>query len=123
MSTKIRLARGGRKKIPYYRIIVADSRAKRDGKFIEQLGKYNPLIAEGNEGRFTIDTERAKYWLGVGSVPTDRLAILMSKAGIKEADKYKPKFTPKQKQAKKEKGKAKEEVATEAPAKEVAAAQ
>ncbi|MFC1659354.1 30S ribosomal protein S16 [Pseudomonadota bacterium] len=110
MSTKIRLARGGRKKVPYYRVVVADSRSRRDGKFIEQIGKYNPLLPETDSNRFIIDKERAIYWLGIGSKPTDRVAILMSKAGIKEADKYKPKFTPKKK------GEGAKKAAKEAPA-------
>jgi small subunit ribosomal protein S16 len=102
MSTKIRLARGGRKKIPYYRVVVADSHSRRDGKFIEQIGTYNPLLTSEDEKRFVIDTERAKYWLGTGSIPSDRVAILMSKAGIEEAKKHLPKFTPKKKAEKPE---------------------
>ena len=67
---KIRLARGGAKKKPYYRIVVADVRKKRDGKFIERIGFYNPMI---QENRFEIDSERAKYWLSAGAQPTDRV--------------------------------------------------
>ena len=76
---KIRLARGGAKKRPYYRIVVADSHKKRDGRFIERIGFYNPMV---QENRFEIDGERAKYWLSVGAQPTDRVRKLMEKAEI-----------------------------------------
>ena len=79
---KIRLARGGAKKKPYYRIVVADGREKRDGKFIERIGFYNPMI---QENRFEIDSERAKYWLSVGAQPTDRVRKLMKQAEIEGA--------------------------------------
>ena len=76
---KIRLARGGAKKKPYYRIIVADVRKKRDGKFIERIGFYNPMI---KENRFEIDAERLKHWLSVGAQPSDRVGKLMKLANI-----------------------------------------
>jgi small subunit ribosomal protein S16 len=76
---KIRLARGGAKKAPYYRIVVADVRARRDGRYIERLGSYNPMV---QENCFSIDTERAKYWLSVGAKPTDRVRKLMKLASI-----------------------------------------
>ena len=76
---KIRLARGGAKKRPYYRIVVADSHKKRDGRFIERIGFYNPMV---QENRFGIDGERAKYWRSVGAQPTDRVRKLMEKAEI-----------------------------------------
>ena len=79
---KIRLARGGAKKKPYYRIVVADVRKKRDGKFIERIGFYNPMI---QENRFEIDSERAKYWLSAGAQPTDRVRKLMKQAEIEGA--------------------------------------
>ena len=79
---KIRLARGGAKKKPYYRIVVADVREKRDGKYIERIGFYNPMI---QENRFEIDSERAKYWLSVGAQPTDRVRKLMKQAEIEGA--------------------------------------
>ena len=79
---KIRLARGGAKKKPYYRIVVADVRKKRDGKFIERIGFYNPMI---QENRFEIDSERAKYWLSAGVQPTDRVRRLMKQAEIEGA--------------------------------------
>lgn len=76
---KIRLARGGAKKAPYYRIVVADVRSRRDGRFIERIGSYNPMVTEN---RFSIDAERAKYWLSVGAQPTDRVRKLMKLAEI-----------------------------------------
>ena len=76
---KIRLARGGAKKKPYYRIVVQDIRAKRDGKFIERIGFYDPMV---QENRFGIDAERAKYWLSVGAQPTYRVRKLMKKAEV-----------------------------------------
>ena len=76
---KIRLARGGAKKAPFYRIVVADVRARRDGRFIERLGSYNPMV---QENRFSIDVERTKYWLSVGAQPTDRVRKLMKSAAI-----------------------------------------
>ena len=79
---KIRLARGGAKKKPYYRIVVADVRKKRDGKFIERIGFYNPMI---QENRFEIDSERAKYRLSAGAQPTDRVRKLMKQAEIEGA--------------------------------------
>ena len=76
---KIRLARGGSKKKPYYRVVVADVREKRDGKYIERIGFYNPMI---QENRFKIDAERAKYWLSSGAQPSDRVRKLMKLAEI-----------------------------------------
>ena len=76
---KIRLPRGGVKKRPYYRIVVADSHKKRDGRFIERIGFYNPMV---QENRFGIDSERVKHWLSVGAQPTERVRKLMEKAEI-----------------------------------------
>ena len=76
---KIRLARGGAKKRPYYRIVVADSHKKRDGRFIERIGFYNPMVQENG---FGIDSERVKHWLSVGAQPTERVRKLMEKAEI-----------------------------------------
>lgn len=84
MATSIRLSRGGSKKRPYYRIVVADSRAPRDGKFIERIGSYNPLLAKTDEKRIIIDTDRAKHWLANGAQPTDRVARFFDAAGVKE---------------------------------------
>lgn len=84
MATSIRLSRGGSKKRPYYRIVVADSRAPRDGKFIERIGSYNPLLAKTDEKRIVLDVERAKYWVENGAQPTDRVARFLDAAGVKE---------------------------------------
>src|SRR3546814_3453743 len=84
MSVSIRLARGGAKKRPYYRIVVANSRSARDGRFIEKLGTYNPLLAKDDPARVTLDVDRAKHWLGVGAQPTDRVARFLDAAGVRE---------------------------------------
>jgi small subunit ribosomal protein S16 len=84
MSVSIRLARGGAKKRPYYRIVVANSRSPRDGAFIEKIGAYNPLLAKDDPKRVVLDTERAKHWLSVGAQPTDRVARFFDAAGVKE---------------------------------------
>lgn len=82
MATKIRLARGGSKKRPYYSIVAADVRAPRDGRFIEKLGTFNPLLAKDNELRVSLKEERIKYWLSEGAQPTDRVLRLLDEAGI-----------------------------------------
>ena len=84
MATSIRLARGGSKKRPYYKIVVADSRSPRDGRFIERIGSYNPLLAKDNPERVKLDAERAKHWIPVGAQPTDRVARFLDAAGVKE---------------------------------------
>ena len=84
MSLKIRLARGGAKKRPYYSIVVADSRMPRDGRFIEKIGSYNPLLAKTDEKRVQYDEERVKHWIGVGAKPTDRVARFLSVNGLAE---------------------------------------
>lgn len=84
MSVSLRLSRGGSKKRPYYKIVVANSRAPRDGKYLEQIGTYNPLLAKDDENRVRLIEDRARYWLGVGAQPTDRVARMLDKAGIKE---------------------------------------
>src|SRR3546814_16309740 len=84
MATSIRLSRGGSKKRPYYRIVVADSRAPRDGKFIERIGSYNPVLPKGDEKRVILDVERAKHWVAAGAPPTDRVARLPAAAGVNE---------------------------------------
>jgi small subunit ribosomal protein S16 len=84
MAISIRLTRGGSKKRPYYKIIVADARSPRDGKFIEKIGNYNPLLAKDNDQRVQLDAERAKHWLSVGAQPTDRVARFLDAAGIRE---------------------------------------
>lgn len=84
MAVSIRLARGGAKKRPYYKIVVADARNARDGKFIERIGSYNPLLAKDNPERVKIDADRAKHWLSVGAQPSDRVLRFLDAAGIKE---------------------------------------
>ncbi len=84
MALSIRLSRGGSKKRPYYRIVVADARSPRDGKFIEKIGNYNPLLAKDSESRVVLDAERAKYWLQNGAQPTDRVARFLDVAGVRE---------------------------------------
>ncbi|MBC8241329.1 MAG: 30S ribosomal protein S16 [Alphaproteobacteria bacterium] len=82
MSLKIRLARGGAKKRPHYRIVVTDSRNPRDGRFIERLGTYNPLLEKTSEERVVLNGERIRYWLSQGALPTDRVAQFLGKAEI-----------------------------------------
>ncbi|OHD08591.1 MAG: 30S ribosomal protein S16 [Sphingopyxis sp. RIFCSPHIGHO2_12_FULL_65_19] len=84
MATSIRLARGGSKKRPYYKIVVADSRSPRDGRFIERIGSYNPLLAKDNPERVKLDADRAKHWLSVGAQPSDRVARFLDAAGVQE---------------------------------------
>ena len=86
MALKIRLARGGAKKRPYYRIVVANSTSPRDGRFIEKIGTYNPLLAKDSESRVTLNEERAKYWLSVGAQPTDRVLRFLDALGIAKRD-------------------------------------
>ena len=83
MTLKIRLARGGAKKRPYYRIVVADSNAPRDGRFIEKIGAWNPILPKGSPDRVTLDAERANHWLSVGAQPTDRVARFLDASGLK----------------------------------------
>ncbi len=84
MSIKIRLARGGSKKRPFYRIVAADSRMPRDGRYIEKLGTYNPLLPKDSEDRVKMDLERVQHWLGQGAKPTDRIARMLEAAGVLE---------------------------------------
>jgi small subunit ribosomal protein S16 len=80
----MRLSRGGSKKRPYYKIVVADARAPRDGKFIERIGSYNPQAPKDSAERVILDTERAKHWLAAGAQPSDRVARFLDVAGVKE---------------------------------------
>ena len=82
MGLKIRLARGGAKKRPIYRIVVADVRAPRDGRFIDKLGSFNPLLPKDHKERLVIDLDRARDWLSKGAVPTDRVARFLDAAGV-----------------------------------------
>ncbi|MGY6636335.1 MAG: 30S ribosomal protein S16 [Erythrobacter sp. SCN 62-14] len=84
MAIAIRLSRGGAKKRPYYRIVVSDVRSPRDGKYLEQIGTYNPVLAKDSPERVKINEDRARYWLGVGAQPTDRVARFLDAAGIRE---------------------------------------
>lgn len=86
MAIALRLSRGGAKKRPYYRIVAADSRSPRDGKYLEQIGTYNPLLAKDDENRVKLNEDRAKYWLGVGAQPSDRVARFLDAAGIQERE-------------------------------------
>ena len=82
MSLKIRLARAGTKKRPYYHVVIADSRAPRDGRFIERLGHFNPLVAKGAKDRLKLDLEKIKAWLAKGATPTDRVLRFLDEAGV-----------------------------------------
>jgi len=84
MAVSIRLSRGGAKKRPYYRIVVADGRSSRDGKYLEQIGTYNPLLAKDDEKRVTLNEDRARHWLSVGAQPSDRVARFLDAAGVRE---------------------------------------
>ncbi len=84
MSVSMRLSRGGSKKRPYYKVVVSNSRAPRDGKYLEQVGTYNPLLAKDDANRVRLVEDRVRYWIGVGAQPTDRVARMLDKAGIKE---------------------------------------
>jgi len=82
MSLRIRLARGGAKKRPYYSIVVADSRSPRDGRFLEKVGNYNPMLPREHEDRIVLKQERLQHWLGLGALPTDRVARFLGDAGL-----------------------------------------
>ena len=124
MALKIRLARGGAKKRPYYNIVVADSRSPRDGRFIEKIGSYNPMLGKDDEKRVQFDADRAKHWLSVGAKPTDRVARFLSTADLVE---WKPsnnpnKAKPGQNALDREEAKREKEEAAKAAAEEAAAA-
>ncbi len=84
MAIALRLSRGGAKKRPYYRIVATDSRSPRDGKYLEQIGTYNPLLPKDDPARIKLNEDRARYWIGVGAQPSDRVARFLDAAGIKE---------------------------------------
>ncbi len=133
MSLKIRLARGGAKKRPFYSIVVADSRNPRDGRFIEKVGSYNPLLKKDDENRVQYNEERVKHWLGVGAKPTDRVARFLSVNGLvswehgnnpqKGEPGEKAKEREQEKKDKEEAAKAAAEEAANAPAEEEPAAE
>lgn len=117
MATKIRLARGGSKKRPVYRIVVADERAPRDGRFIEKVGQYNPLLAKDDENRVVLEEERIRHWLSAGARPTDRVHRFLDAAGIlQRAQRNNPKkaLLGKKAQERVDEQKAKEEEARQA---------
>ncbi len=90
MSVKIRMTRAGAKKRPFYRIVVADSRSPRDGRYLERLGTYNPLLPRDHKDRVVLKLERIKHWMGVGALPSDRVHRFLAKVGVMEAPKIRP---------------------------------
>jgi len=124
MSVSMRLSRGGSKKRPYYKIVVSNSRSPRDGKFLEQVGTYNPILAKDDENRVRLIEDRVRYWLGVGAQPTDRVARILDKAGVKEraATNNPNKAVPGKKATERAEDKAEKAAAAAAAAAEAAAA-
>jgi len=124
MAVAIRMSRGGSKKRPYYKIVVADVRAPRDGKFIERIGSYNPLLAKDDEKRVVLDAERAKHWLDNGAKPSDRVSRFLDAAGLlkREARNNPNKGKPGEKATERLEEKAEKAAAAEEAAKEAAAA-
>ena len=120
MAMKIRLARGGSKKRPFYSIVASDSRMPRDGRFIEKLGTYNPLLPKDSEDRVKMDMERVQHWLSQGAQPTDRIARMLEAAGVKE--KAERKNMKKAEPGEKAKKRVEEKAAKAAAAAEAAAA-
>jgi small subunit ribosomal protein S16 len=123
MAVKIRLARGGAKKHPYYYIVAAHTASPRDGRYIEQVGTFNPMLKKDDENRIKLNIERCKYWLSVGALPTDRVARFLDAAGLlKRTPSNNPeKSKPKKKRLEREaaaveKAKAAAEAAAQAPA-------
>ena len=115
MATKMRLARGGSKKRPFYRIVIADERAPRDGNFIEKIGNFNPMVPKDHKERVVISKERAEHWLKVGAQPTDRVQRILADLGMMEAPKITEKTKKHLPKAKaQERTKAKEEAALKA---------
>ena len=131
MSVRIRLSRGGSKKHPFYRVVAADQRAPRDGRFIERLGSYNPLLPQDHQDRLVLDVEKVKAWLAKGAQPTERLQKLFANLGLCDAPKVgnqPKKSAPKAKaleriKEKEEKARAAAEAAAQAEAEAAAAAE
>ena len=123
MSLKLRLSRGGTKKRPFYHIVVADARSPRDGRFIEKLGTFNPLLAKDNEGRVVLNNERATHWLSVGAQPTDRVLRFLDAAGLtkREARNNPNKGKPGEKATQRAEEKAAKVAAANAPTEEASA--
>jgi small subunit ribosomal protein S16 len=125
MSLRIRLSRGGAKKRPYYRIVVADSRMARDGRFIERIGSFNPMLAKDNPERLVVNAERVQHWLGVGAQPSDRMARMLSGLGMvaaPEVPEQSKKNQPKAKAQERLKAQAEAQAAAQAAAAEAAPA-
>lgn len=124
MSVKMRLARGGAKKKPYYYIVITPATTPRDGRYIEQIGTFDPMLKKDDPNRVKLDLERAKYWLGVGAQPTDRVARFLDANGLRKRvasvnpDKAKPKKKAVERAAAKEKAAAEKKAAADAPAAE-----
>ncbi len=125
MALKIRLARAGTKKRPFYHIVIADARSPRDGRFIEKLGTFNPLLAKDAENRVVLDAERAKHWLSHGAQPTDRVLRFLDAAGLakREARNNPNKGVPGDKAKERAEEKAAKAAAAAAPAEEAASAE
>ena len=124
MATKMRLARGGSKKRPFYRIVIADERAPRDGNFIEKIGNFNPMVPKDHKERVIISKERAEHWLKVGAQPTDRVQRILAELGMMDAPKITEKTKKHLPKAKaQERIKAKEEAALKAEEEAKAAAE
>ena len=130
MPVRIRLSRRGAKKRPFYRIVVADSRRSRDGKFIDQVGTYNPMLNKDNPERVKIDVEKAKEWIGKGAQPSDRVKLFLSVMGVGEkpiitekTKKHLPRKKTLEKLAAAKKAEEAAEAPTEAPAEEAAKAE
>ncbi|RJE82273.1 30S ribosomal protein S16 [Paracoccus onubensis] len=123
MAVKIRLARGGSKKRPHYAIVAADTRKPRDGRFLEKLGTYNPLLPKDSEERVKMDMERVQHWLDQGAQPTDRVARFLEAAGKKEKTERKnmKKAEPGKKAQDRAAARAEKAAAADAPAEEAAA--
>ena len=125
MSLKIRLARGGAKKRPFYRIVVADSRMPRDGRFIEKVGTYNPMLNKDDPNRVTLVQDRVEHWLSVGALPSDRVARFLGKAEIIPMPTYREspkKSAPRPKTLEKQAAREEKKQAAAEAAKEAAAA-
>lgn len=122
MAMKIRLSRGGSKKRPHYTIVACDSRMPRDGRFLEKLGSYNPLLPKDSEDRVKLNLERIQYWLGHGAQPTDRVARFLEAAGVKDKAERKnmQKAVPGKAAQERAAKRAEREAAANAPAEEAA---
>ena len=125
MALKIRLARGGAKKRPFYRIVIAEASAPRDGRYVERVGTYNPMVPKDHDQRLTLKNERIAYWLGQGAQPTERVQKMLASAGLMAAPEIREqpkKSAPGKKRAEREEAAAAAEApAEEAPAEEATA--